>query len=218
MVAMPVSVLGQAQSVSPGINEHYRDPDYEIWRERFESSGREVYDQRHKIVAALDLRPGMTVADIGAGTGLFTLLFASAVGPQGKVFAEDISSVFIRNVARRAKGQGMNNVVTITGSDQDVMLPAEAIDIAFICDTYHHFEYPNDMLASIHRAIKPGGILVVIDFQKRPHVSSDWVMNHVRADKEMVTKEIEAAGFALIGQEKWLHDNYFLRFRRLDRS
>lgn len=204
----------QAQSVRPGINEYYQDPDFQTWIERFERSGREVYDKRNEIVAALGLRSGMTVADVGAGTGLFTLLFAPQVGPEGRVFAVDISAGFMRNVARRAGEQGYDNVQTIVSSQRDTKLPPGSIDVVFVCDTYHHFEYPEDMLASIRTALKPGGSLVVIDFRKQPGVSSSWVMDHVRANEALVMDEIQGAGFELITKHDWLRSNYFMHFRK----
>lgn len=204
----------QQGSVRPGINDYYMDPDFETWVSRFESPGREVYDQRYKILAALDIKPGMAIADIGAGTGLYTLLFADKVGSDGLVYAVDISKVFMENVARRVQHQGLKNVRTIVSTHRDTLLAASSIDLAFLSDTYHHFEYPQDMLASIHKALKPGGTLAVIDFRKQAGVSSGWVMGHVRANRELVTKEIEAAGFEFSGREDWLQTNYFLRFRK----
>jgi predicted methyltransferase len=95
-------------------------------------------------------------------------------------------------------------------------LPAESIDLAFICDTYHHFEYPRAMLASIHQALKPGAELVVVDFELILGKSSNWVISHVRAGKEEVIAEIQAAGFELIeDNQQVLRNNYFLRFRKL---
>ena len=93
---LPVfSAAAQEQSIRPGINRHFADPDWQQWVNTFERTGREVYDKRHAIVAASKVRPGMAVADVGAGTGLFTRLFAAAVEPGGTVYAIDISSSFI---------------------------------------------------------------------------------------------------------------------------
>ena len=85
-----------------------------------------------------------------------------------------------------------------------------------MCDTYHHFEYPHSTLASLHQAIRPGGSLVVIDFERIPGESRDWVLEHVRAGKDVFTREIEAAGFELVEQVaiEGLKENYVLRFRR----
>jgi len=209
-------VWAQAQSVNPGINRAYTDPVFEDWVARFESPGREVYDRRKDIVAALALKPGMAVADIGAGTGLFTRLFAT-VTPGGPVFAVDISPVFIQNILRRSREEGLRNVSGIVNTARDAKLPASSVDVAFLCDTYHHFEFPQLMLESIHRALRPSGRLAIIDFRKQEGKSSAWVMQHVRADKTAVIREVEAAGFRLIADTELLKENYFLMFERLPR-
>ncbi len=218
IAALALAVLAplthaQRSGADPAINRQYVDPDFAQWVVRFERPGREVYDKRHQIVAATRIRPGMVVADIGAGTGLFTRLFSPAVGPSGKVIAVDISRVFIDNVLRSAHAQGLNNVEAIVNTQTETLLPPESIDIAFLSDTYHHFEHPHEMMRSIHRALRPGGHVVVIDFRKHAH-SSKWVKGHVRAGSETVIQEIEAAGFKLTGEETFLSENYFLRFNR----
>lgn len=207
-------VWAQERDVRPGINDSFRHPDFATWVERFEHEGREVYDQRLRIVQALRLKPGMHIADVGAGTGLFSKLFSPAVGDQGRVYAEDISEVFIRNIRRIAREQGLRNLVGIVGTDKDANLPPDSMDRVFVCDTYHHFEYPHTMLASIRRAMKPHGQLVIIDFIKDPAVSSGWIMQHVRADKRTVIKEVESAGFRLVGEESFLKSNYFIVFAK----
>ncbi len=208
------------QSVAPGINRHYEGAEYQQWVGAFERAGREVYDQRGAIVAALGLAPGMQVADVGAGTGLFTRLIARAVqgAPpgerRGRVYAVDIAPEFVTNTVRSAREQGLDNVEGIVNTPTDARLPAGALDMVFLCDTYHHFEYPQSMLASLHRALRAGGALIVIDYEKIPGTSSRWVMEHVRADKAGVIREIEAAGFRFTGEERMLKENYFLRFVR----
>ena len=213
-------VLGIAesaeQSVNPGINRAYEHPDWQQWVNRFERPGREVYDRRHAIVDASCIGPGMTVADIGAGTGLFTRLFARRVGANGKVYAVDISRTFVDNIVRESEDMGLTNVVGVVNSARNVFLPAESIDVAFVADTYHHFEYPRSMLASIRNALFDGGKMIVIDFRRDPRVSSDWVMKHVRADRETVIKEIESAGFELIEEKPLLRSNYYLVFRKTE--
>jgi ubiquinone/menaquinone biosynthesis C-methylase UbiE len=158
----------------------------------------------------------MKVADIGAGTGRFTLLFSRAVGQKGRVYAVDISRTFLDNLERRAKSDGFTNVTTVVNNQTDTRLSTGSIQLAFICDTYHHFEQPRAMLASIHRALKPGGSLVVIDFERIEGTSSPWVLDHVRAEKKLIIQEIEAAGFRLTADKKLLKENFFLRFTKLD--
>jgi len=217
LVAALIAVSGAAHAAagaSPSINEPFQDPDFAAWVERFERSGREVYDRREQILAAADVRAGMSVADIGAGTGLFALLFAKAVGPTGKVYAVDISREFVRNVERRASAAGLANVIGVVNSQDDAGLGPASIDLAFICDTYHHFEKPAAMLQALHRALRPGGRLVIVDFRRISGKSSDWVMEHVRASEDIVIKEVAQTGFAFKGSRDILRENYFLLFER----
>jgi ubiquinone/menaquinone biosynthesis C-methylase UbiE len=209
-----LGVSAQEQSLSPGINSYYRNPDFERWVAMFETAGREVYDKRHEIVAALDIRPGMAVADVGAGTGLFTLLFARKVGVQGTAIAQDVAPEFLRGIEARAGREKLANVRTVLGGEKDANLPPASLDLVFVCDTYHHFEYPQAMLASLHAALKPGGRLAVIDYEKIPGRSSSWVMGHVRAGRETAIAEIEAAGFKMLKAHALLRDNYFLEFQK----
>jgi ubiquinone/menaquinone biosynthesis C-methylase UbiE len=206
--------LAAAQGAKPEINEPYRNPDYEKWRQGFETESREVYQQRHAIVAAARAQPGMAVADVGAGTGLFTRLFATQVGAEGRVYAVDIARAFIEGNLRRAREAGHHNVIGIESTQHDTRLPADAIDLVFICDAYHHFEQPQAMLASIRRALRPGGTLVLIDFERIPGVSPDWILKHVRAGKDGFRAEIEAAGFRFVEEAQLMRENYFLRFAR----
>jgi ubiquinone/menaquinone biosynthesis C-methylase UbiE len=215
LIAASVS-YAEEQNIRPGINRYYENPDWQQWVNTFERSGREVYDKRHAIVDATGIGPGMDVADIGAGTGLFTRLFAERVGPQGRVYAVDISRPFIENILRTSREMGFLNVEGVVNGHKDVSLPPESIDLAFLVDTYHHFEYPASMLSSIHRSLRPGARLIVIDFRRDPRHSSRWVMGHVRAGREAVIDEITRAGFRLIEDKALLRTNYYLVFSRLD--
>ncbi|MGD8631327.1 MAG: class I SAM-dependent methyltransferase [Gammaproteobacteria bacterium] len=208
------AAAAQEQSVRPGINRHFMDPDWQQWVNTFERPGREVYDKRHAIVDASEVAAGMNVADIGAGTGLFTRLFAAAVEPGGQVYAIDISRTFIENILRTCREQGLSNVTGIVNTPTDIGLPANSIDLAFIADTYHHFEYPQQTLASIHRALRSDGRLIIIDFRRDPRTSSHWVMTHVRGNKARVTGEVEAAGFRLVDDKPLMKTNYFLEFSK----
>ena len=210
------TITAQEESVRPGVNDTFKDAKIADWVERFEREGREVYDLREKIVEACQLRPGMSVADVGVGTGLFTRLFSPKVGSGGKVYAVDITEEFINNIKAESKEKGLNNVVGIVCTDKSAELPADSVDLAFICDTYHHFEYPLLTMQSLHRALRPGGKVVVIDFRRVEGESSDWVMDHVRAGQEVFIKEIESTGFKLVEERKFLKENYLLRFERVE--
>jgi ubiquinone/menaquinone biosynthesis C-methylase UbiE len=208
----------QEKSVNPGINKHFEKASVPDFIKKFEVDSREVYTHRAAIVAALNLKPGMAVADIGAGTGLFTRLIAEKVGPQGKVYAVDVTPEFLEHIAADARKKGLTQVTTVRCPPNSVNLPPASIDLAFICDTYHHFEYPARTLASIHQALRPGGTLVVVEMDRRPGASK-FILEHVRAPKEVFFSEIEAAGFERIDEPKppvpGLKENFFARFRKL---
>lgn len=215
-----VWIAGRAdeQSVKPGINDTFKDPRLNVneWVGRFETESREVFAQRQQIVKTSGVKPGWQVADVGAGTGLFSLLFADAVGTTGRVYAVDIAQPFLKEIRQRALKAGHANIQTILGTDKDTKLPADSVNLVFFCDTYHHFEFPQDTLASIHHALRPGGLIVLVDFKRIPGQSSDWTLNHVRAGQDVFEKEIEAAGFKKLDEpgSAFLHDNYLVRFRK----
>lgn len=203
-------------SVSPGINAPFEHPDVGHWTAVFEREGREIWDRRGDIVAALELKPGMTVADVGAGTGFFARLFADRVGSGGRVYAVDIAREFVAAILRRAEQDHQPWIEGIVNPPDRTGLPPGTVDLVFTSDTYHHFEYPEAMLASIHRALKPGGRLVVLDYERIPGRSSGWVMGHVRVGKEGVIREVEGARFRLVADLPLLRENYFLIFERVD--
>ncbi len=205
----------QDKSVKPGINDPFKNPDVEKYKNTFEGESREVYLHREKIVAACGLKPGMVVADVGAGTGLHTRLFAKAVGDDGQVYAVDIAAKFLAHIQKTVREAKLRNVTPVLCNEDSVDLPKGSVDVAFVCDTYHHFEFPHRTLASLHLAIKPGGRLIVIDFKRIAGISSEWTMNHVRAGQEVVEKEIVATGFTKSEEVKdLLKDNYFVIFTR----
>ncbi len=184
----------------------------------FEKNGREIYDFRKEIVEACKLKPGMAVADIGAGTGLLTRMFSPVVGDKGKVYAVDIAQKFLDHIKKTCADKGITNVAYVRCTATSVELAAKSIDMAFICDTYHHFEFPYKTMASIHKALKPGGQVILIDFHRIKGESSDWVMNHVRAGQEVFTKEIEESGFKQVEEKKFMKQSYFLRFKKIERK
>ncbi len=202
----------------PDLNRRFRSPDLDVaeFTGIFETESREIFSKRHQILESLELRPGMAVADVGAGTGLFLELFADALGPTGRLYAIDIAPGFVGHLRERARKEGLDRVEVILGQDRSVELPEHSVDLVFLCDTYHHFEFPRAMLASIQQALRPGGKLVVIDFERIPAVTRDWLLEHVRASKTEVTIEIADSGFVFEEelQVEGLEENYVLRFRR----
>lgn len=205
-------------SVKPGINDSFLDAglDPQTFVQRFETESREIFASRTRIARQVGLRPGMAVADIGAGTGLFTMMFARDVGADGRVYAVDLSPKLVEHVRDRVAQSGLRQVQPVLCTDHSTNLAPASVDTVFVCDTYHHFEYPQATLRSIHEALRPGGTLIVVDFERIPGVSREWLLDHVRAGKEVFTAEIEAAGFRKTDEVaiEGLHENYFLRFRK----
>jgi ubiquinone/menaquinone biosynthesis C-methylase UbiE len=214
VVLVESAVTAQDKSVKPGINDAFKKPDVKEYIGKFEGESREIFTQRSEIVAACKLRPGIAVADIGAGTGLFTRLFAPEVGDKGKIYAVDIAPTFLEHIRKTCKEAGITNVEAVLCTDKSAELPPASVDLVFICDVYHHFEFPFRTLDSLHKALKPGGQMVVIDFHRIEGKSTPFVMGHVRAGQEVFTREILASGFRMVGEEKLLKENYFVRFEK----
>jgi len=205
----------QEKSVRPGINDPFKKPDVSSYVEKFEVESREVFEKRKEIVGALNLQPRMIIADVGAGKGLFTRLFATSVGPKGKVLAVDISREFLTHIKNTSKQLGQENIETILGDDFSPKLPPNGVDVVFICDTYHHFEYPIRMMTEIHKSLKPGGKVVVVDFHRQEGKSSDWTLKHVRAGQEVFEKEILSCNFVRKPVDiPFLKDNYLMVFEK----
>lgn len=208
----------ETTSVKPGINENFLSAELNVntYVERFEAESREIAHLAGAIAACCGVGPGTEVADIGAGTGLFEPIFSAAAGSQGRVYAVDLSDGFLAHLAERAAAEAWQNVEIVRCTDKATGLTKKSVDVVFICDTYHHFEYPQSTLASIRSALRPGGLLVVVDFNRIEGVTSEWLLGHVRAGKEVFRAEIEAAGFKFLDEPKvpGLQENYLLRFRR----
>jgi ubiquinone/menaquinone biosynthesis C-methylase UbiE len=213
-----LTLRAQDKSVRPGINKPFENPDVKDFVGKFEGESREVFTKRKEIIAACKLKRGMDVADVGAGTGLFTRLFAAEVGDKGKVFAVDISPKFIEHINESCKKAEIKNVQGIVCKQASTELPENSVDRVFICDTYHHFEFPFKTMESIHRALRPGGQVIVVDFQRIEGKSREWIMKHVRAGQETVVKEIVSCGFKKVGEEKFLTENYLVRFEKVKAS
>lgn len=132
------------------------------WLERSERMNEERPD---RVLAALELKPGMAVADIGAGTGYYSWRMSQRVGAGGTVYAVDIQPEMLKILERQMARRGVANVKATLGTTTDPGLPEGVLDLALMVDVYHEFEYPHEMLAAIVRALKPGGRLVFVEFR-----------------------------------------------------
>lgn len=204
-------------SIRPGVNDRYFEPNaVSSLSAEFDGERRDVIARRDEIVAALELEPGMIVADIGAGTGAFLAPLSAGIGADGKLYAVDIVPAFLEHLRTRAQAEELRNVEVVEGTPTDVMLPDASIDLMFMCDVYHHIEYPSVYAHSLHRALRPDGRLIVVEFERIPGKTSPGMLKHVRQDKATLIAELAAQGFVLEREitDVPLRENYMLVFRK----
>jgi ubiquinone/menaquinone biosynthesis C-methylase UbiE len=137
------------------------------------------------------IKPGMAVADIGTGTGYYVMRLAPVVGPQGRVFAQDIAPAALNEVRRRAAAAKFTNVRTVRGSAADARLPAASIDVALMIHMYHEIEQPYLLLDRLRRSLKPGGRIVIVDLDRPSELHG--------MPKALLTCEVKAMGYELVG-------------------
>lgn len=156
---------------------------------------REKEENPEGALDALAIRPGMIVADVGAGTGYMSLRLAKRVGPSGKVYANDLQPEMLRRLRENAAKAGVTNIETVQGDEADPKLPAGRMDLVLLVDVYHEFSEPREMIDKIRESLKPDGRLVLLEYRKEdPSVP-------IREEHKMsvaeVKAELEPQGFVL---------------------
>lgn len=201
----------RAQATDPATRrEHGLHGDTDAYIRMLDNPARDGYQKPAEVVAALALKPGAVVADIGSGSGYFTLRFAKAVGDTGRVFAVDVEPKMIEHVKERAARIGVKNVEPILAPPDDPKLPGQAVDLVFVCDTWHHVEKQEAYLAAVRRALAPSGRVVMIDYQKKPLPVGPSMETKIA--REDLLKQMEANGFRLVKEHTFLPYQYFLVF------
>jgi predicted methyltransferase len=197
-------------AATPGSRHDFAD--VEQWRRVFDDPARDAWQKPAEVVAALGLRPGAWVADLGAGTGYFSRHLDAAVGPGGVVFAVDTEPNLVAHLRARAEQERTATVVPVLASMHDPRLPPGALDVVLIVDTYHHLDARRAYLDRLGRTLKPGGRIAIVDWQKR-----DLPVGPPAAHKlarEQVVDEMRSAGFTLVDEPTFLPHQYFLVFAR----
>jgi SAM-dependent methyltransferase len=173
---------------------------------------REHEEAPEQALALIGIRPGMVVADVGAGTGYMTTRLARLVGPSGTVFANDIQPAMLRILQDKAHTEHLANVVVVKGSEIDAHLPEHAIDLALLVDVYHELWHPQEILRSLRRALRPDGELVLVEYRKEDP-SIPIAPTHKMSVAE-VRSEVEAEGFTFDRLVPGLPRQHIIIFRR----
>jgi len=175
------------------------------------SPERDATEKPGVLIREIMLQPGMTVADIGTGVGYMLPFLSRRVGASGRVIAEDIFDDFLAAAKQRAENQKLTNVTFIKGTETDANLPEGQVDMVFALDAYHHFDYPEKMLASFHKALRADGKLVVVEYYKRESAMPNGrALTHIRLDMPDVIKEIEANHFHLIEEKEHIKNVQYM--------
>lgn len=184
----------------------------EDWLKTLEAPNRLAGLKTDEVVAAVGVKAGDVVADLGAGGGAFSLPFARAVAPGGKVYAVDLDQGFLTHIAEKARADTLTNVVPVLGKFSDPALPARDVDVAFFHDVLHHVENRGEYLKNVVRYLEPGGRVVIIDFHadQSPHRNEPQLV----VSKEQATQWMGDTGFSLTREAQVFTDKYFLVFTR----
>lgn len=180
----------------------------EEWIKTLDSQTRLQSLKVDEVVAALKLKPGMTVADIGAGTGIFTIPLAAATRPGGKVYAVDLDEGLLKHIKERAAAQNAPNVETIKGAFTDPNLPNGSLDLAFICDVLHHIQDRAPYIKALAADLKPGGRIAVVDF--KPEMGGHRGQPEMQVSPEQANGFMTAAGLKQVEEIKLFEDKYFV--------
>ncbi len=218
LLLVPVLVSAALAQVAGKANAGYKTPEGRDQVARtLVAPDRDARQKPEDLVHAMQLQPGMVVADIGTGAGYMLPFLSQAVGGTGRVLAEDIQDDFLAKARALAESQKLSNVTYIKGGEKDPMLPARGVDVALALDSYHHYDYPREMLAGLRRGLKPGGHLVIVEYYKSPTAMPNGrAMEHIRLDKPDVIKEVQANGFRLLAEREQIKDSqYMLTFAAL---
>jgi len=197
--------------VSDDATARHSFEDVEHWVEVFDDPERDAWQKPEELVAALRLRPGASVADLGAGTGYLSRHLSRAVGPEGTVLAVDTEPALVAHLRARSERESTRNVTPILASANDPRLPKASVDLVLVLDTYHHIDDRIAYARGLTRALRPGGRVAIVDWEKRElPVGPD--MAHKLA-RERVVAEMAEAGYELTEEPKVLPYQYLLVFR-----
>jgi SAM-dependent methyltransferase len=178
------------------------------WAKYFDDPKRDAWQKPHEVIQALGLAPDAVVADIGSGTGYFSVRLAHFV-PNGRVYGVDTEPDMVKYLADRAKREGLKNVTSLTGKPDSPGLPAK-VDLILMVDVYHHISDRDQYFRKLKESLKPGGRIALIDFTEAAPMGPP-LLDRIPAEK--VKAELGQAGYSLAAEHAFLPNQYFLVFR-----
>lgn len=207
------AVFGALLATAPawGQSPHSRDhrfEDAQKWARVFDDPRRDAWQKPHEVIRALALKPDAIIADIGSGTGYFSMRFAHMV-PKGRVYGVDTEPDMVKYLAERAKREGMGNVISLAATPGDPRLPEKA-DLVILVDVFHHIDDRERYFSKLRDSLKPGGRVAIIDFHMDSPVGPPKA---ARIAPEQVNAEFMRAGYSLEREHGFLPNQYFLVFR-----
>jgi len=186
---------------------HHRFDDAEAWSATFDAADRDAWQMPERVIETLALANNAEVADVGAGTGYFSMRIARAV-PEGHVHAIDVEPSMVRHLANRAAEEGLSNVLAIEGTATETGL-AGTVDVVLMVDTCHHIANRPIYFAALRRRLNPAGRVVIIDFRMD---SSMGPSAEFKVAPDVVEAEMREAGYRLSASHAFLPEQYFLEF------
>lgn len=206
--ALLIAQQAPSQGTIEQIQHMHQDP--KAYIAMLENPQRDQEQKPDEVIAALNLKNGESLADIGAGSGYFSFRFAQKVGANGRIYAVDINPDMILHMNRRIRAMELKNVITVLSAPDDPLLLNSSVNRFFICNTWHHVQNRPQYLALMEKILKPGGQIVVVDYQKKAlPVGPPTEMKMARED---VIQEMESNGFKLSREHTFLPYQYFLVF------
>jgi SAM-dependent methyltransferase len=190
-------------------DRHHSFGDAEKWAKQFDDPARDKWQMPARVIPALAIKPTDVVADIGAGTGYFTVHLAHAAR-EGRVFAVDVEPAMVKHLRERASRQGLANVTAVQGSTTSANLP-QKVDLALLVDVYHHIDGRVDYFRKLSQSLKPGGRVAIIDFRID---AKQGAPKRFRMSPDTVASEMKQAGYRQSASHDFLPHQYFLVFER----
>ena len=212
-VALLVSLLFGASARAQQGHQHERMPNVMEYIERLDRSERDQDQKPAQVVDALALKPGMSVADLGSGSGYFTRRFVEAVTEIGKVYVVDIEPEALKYVEDSLVHMHRAfEAEFILARPDSPKIPFESVDLIFVCNTYHHLENRSEYFRNVQSSLKPGGRIAIIDFYHDERSGELGFPKHHLVPRETVIEEMRAAGYHPGREHLFLERQYFLEF------